>query len=117
MKKFLIDFKKHFNQAFATLAAGIIIGWLFGGAKVISQQKEQSRSLDSLTATVNSLSAQEDQFYILNQKVDEVLLQNIEIKEYFILSTERAAVIAKELLTTQEAVKETNKRLFDILKK
>ena len=120
-KSFITDFKKHFTQAFATLAAGIIIGWVFGGAKVIKKQREQSGAIDTLTATVQYLVTQKSDFEVLNTKVDTILNQNKVIKEELVvqkaIDSEKIDKMAKDIEIIRKNTEENNRRIFDFFNK
>lgn len=79
LKSFWEDFKKHVFQAFATLAAGFIIGALFGGAKVIEAQKSledtqkaQTEQLHQLKVSIDSLEGKDYYSESINTKVDSI---------------------------------------------
>lgn len=120
-KSFITDFKKHFTQAFATLAAGIIIGWLFGGAKVIKEQREQSAIIDSLQTSVDALVIQKKDFLLLNVKLDTLLEQNENIKQELAIQKaidlDKTERMAKDIEIIRRNTEENNKRMFELFKK
>lgn len=120
-KSFFIDFKKHFTQAFATLAAGIIIGWLFGGAKVIKEQREQSAIIDSLQTSVGTLVIQKKNFDLLNVKLDTLLEQNETIKRELAIQkaidVDKTERMSKDIEIIRRNTEENNKRMFELFKK
>lgn len=120
-KSFITDFKKHFTQAFATLAAGIIIGWLFGGAKVIKEQREQSAIIDSLQTSVHALVIQKKDFLLLNVKLDTLLEQNENIKQELAIQKaidlDKTERMAKDIEIIRRNTEENNKRMFELFKK
>lgn len=116
VKSFLLDFKKHFNQAFATLAAGIIIGWLFGGAKVINKQQEQGKALDTLQYTVNSLIVEERSIMQVNTKLDSIISIEKRTHDKLLIQEQIDKELFKNIEEIRRYSEETNKRLFEISK-